>query len=212
MNAHSPRRRLPWAVASFVAAALAAGCSQRLAPVPTKPIEAYPSRGESHGIVVAAECYCTEGRERALFTNPHPSLVRGGVYPLQLVVRNDSGAEVVVSKLSVRLQWPAYAVAPSGVAELRRGLRPGSLFGAIIVGPIGLFGRPAGHEDFLNELAFRELKDGPLPHRGTTSGFLYFVPPRGTDLGGSQIVVALGRAGGADEIVLALPIPPPSAN
>lgn len=176
------------AVALLVCASiLVSGCASY-----TTTTLAVPGSGEMRAqkaesdVLVGADPYVQVERQKAVFD---ADLGGEDVIPVRLLVRNDSARRLLVRPSSMTLALPDGAQIPSAgatavAAKLDQGV--GEVIGwGIAFGIIGMLAASANKDSVraarLQDYRSKELPEVSLAKGESAHGFVFFIPPRGTN-------------------------------
>jgi hypothetical protein len=175
-----------WLVAVFLV-----GCGGGPAAIPTQPIESYQFRQAQGGVHVALDPFINPEQTGAAFHGGEEFLAQG-LLPIQVLIENDSPAEVRVNPADFRL------IRPNGESEIS--LSPHDAFDVVKVGWgfwafLPVLG--TGPSAYRNEVRQKDieglaLEETTIPAGKSANGFVYFEVREGeTNLAGHRVTLSI---------------------
>jgi len=162
------------------------GCASynaSLAPVPK--LETLPASTSQGDIVVGADPYVQSVRQQAVFDG---NLVEEGIFPIQIFVRNNGDRKVLIRRSDMMLLLSdGKQVTPAGAFAVASKLEKTSshFWPTFFFGLAGAFAAENASEKAKTarkeDCQSKEFKDVTLGKSESSYGFVYFVPPAGTE-------------------------------
>ena len=162
------------------------GCasySARSAPVPK--LETLPASASQGEIVIGADPYVQEERQIAVFDG---NLVEEGILPIQLFVLNNGTRKVLIRRSDiVLLSSDGNQLTPAGAFAVASKLEKTSshFWPTFFFGIVGAFAAESASDTAKTarreDCQSKEFKDITLEKAGSSFGFVYFIPPAGTE-------------------------------